>query len=135
MTMTDRNNLLTRGQLERKLSQKIQAFYRQNLGHQPSKVTCQFFDAKLAIIVEDSMTNAEQILIDEGKTDLAEKVRSNLDDAIQPELKKLIEEIAAIQVVDLLSDATLNTGRTGIIVILSSSPKVRNPESIPKVKK
>ncbi len=130
--MTD--DLLTRGQLERKLSQEIQAFYRRNLGHQPSKVTCQFFDAKLAIIIEDSITNAEQILVDEGKNDLAEKVRSNLDDAIQPELKQLIEEIAEIKVVDMLSDATLNTGRTGIIVVLSNSPKVRNPESIPKVK-
>ncbi len=130
--MTD--NLLTRGQLERKLSQEIQALYRRNLGHQPSKVTCQFFDAKLAIIIEDSITSAEQVLIDEGKNDLAEKVRSNLDDAIQPELKQLIEEIAEIKVVDMLSDATLDTGRTGIIVVLSNTPKVRNPESIPKVK-
>ncbi|VEP13893.1 conserved hypothetical protein [Hyella patelloides LEGE 07179] len=130
--MTD--NLLTRGQLERKLSQKIQAFYNRNLGHQPSKVTSQFFDAKLAVIIEDSITNAEQILVDEGQNDLAEKVRSNLDDAIQPELKQLIEEITQVKVVDILSDATLDTGRTGIIVVLSKTPKVRNPENIPKVK-
>ncbi len=130
--MTD--SLLTRGQLERKLSQEIQAFYRRHLGHQPSKVTCQFFDAKLAIIIEDSITSAEQILVEEGKNDLAEKVRSNLDDAIQPELKKLIEKIAEVRVLDLLSDATLTTGRTGIIAVLSETPSVRNPESIPKVK-
>ncbi len=121
--MTD--NLPTRGQLERKLSQDIQAFYRRHLGHRPSKVTCQLFDAKLAIIIEDSITNAEQILVQEGKSDLAEKVRSNLDNAIQPELKQLIEEIAEVRVVDILSDATLNTGRTGIIVVLSGTPKVR----------
>lgn len=130
--MTD--NLLTRGQLERNLSQSIQAFYRHNLGHQPSKVTCQLFDAKLAIIIEDSITNAEQILVEEGKNDLAEQVRSNLDDAIQPELKQLIEEIIEVRVLDILSDATLDTGRTGIIVVLNETPKVRNPESIPKVK-
>ena len=127
-------NLLTRGQLERKLSQEIQAFYRHHLGHQPSKVTCQFFDSKLAIILEDSITNAEQILLEEGKHDLAQKVRSNLDDAIQPELKKLIEQITEVEVLDTLSDATLNTGRTGIIAVLSHTPKVRNPESIPKLK-
>ena len=127
-------DLLTRGQLERKLSQEIQAFYRRNLGHQPSKVTCQFFEAKLAIIIENSITNAEQILVDEGKNDLAEKVRSNLDEATQPELKQLIEEVTKVKVLDLLSDATLETGRTGIIGVLSETPKVRNPESIPKVK-
>jgi uncharacterized protein YbcI len=129
--MTD--NLLTRGQLERQLSQNIQAFYRRHLEHQPSKVTCQLFDSKLAIIIEDSITNTEQILVDEGKSDLAQKVRTNLDDAIQPELKQLIEETAKVKVIDLLSDATLNTGRTGIIAVLSEIPKVRNPESVPKL--
>ena len=127
-------DLLTCGQLERKLSQEIQAFYRRYLGHQPSKVTCQFFASKLAIIIEDSITNAEQILVEEGKNNLAEKVRSNLNDAIQPELKELINQVTDVEILDILSDATLNTGRTGIIAILSQTPKVRNPENIPKVK-
>lgn len=127
-------DLQTRGQLERELSQKIQAFYRSHLGHQPSKVTCQLFDTRLAIIVEDSITNAEQILFDEGKDDLAENVHSNLDNAIRPELKKLIEEIANVEVVDLLSDATLETGRTGMIAILNKAPEVRNPENAAKNK-
>ena len=130
--MTD--NLLTRGQLERNLSQSLQAFYRRHLGHQPSKVTCQLFDAKLAIILENSITNAEQILIQEGKNDLAKKVRANLDEVTQPKLKQLIEEIMEVKVVDILSDATLDTGRMGIIAVLSETPKVRNPENIPKVK-
>lgn len=123
------DNLFTRGELERQLSQKIQAFYRRQLGHQPSKVTCQLFESKLAVIIEDSITNAEQILVEEGKNDLAEKVRSNLDDAIQPELKQLIEEITKVTVLDILSDATLVTGRTGIIVVLSDPPEVRNSAS------
>ena len=128
------NNLLTCGQLERKLSQEIQAFYRHHLGHQPSKVTCQFFGSKLAVIIENSITNAERILLEEGKKDLAEKVRANLDEAIRPELKELVERVTDVQIVDILSDATLNTGRTGIIIVLSQTPKVRNPENIPKVK-
>lgn len=127
-------SLLTRGQLERKISQDIQALYRNHLGHQPSKISCQFFDTKLAIIIENSITNTEQILVEEGKNDLAEKVRANLDNALKPELKKLIEEITKVEVIDILSDATLKTGRTGIIVVLSETPKVRNPESIPKAK-
>ncbi len=127
-------NLYTRGQLERELSQKIQAFYRSHLGHQPSKVTCQLFSTKLAIIIEDSITNAEQILVDEGKNDLAKKVRSNLDDAIQPELQQLIEEVTKSKVMDMMSDATLETGRTGIIIILNNAPEVRDPENISKTK-
>ena len=44
----------TIGQLERKLSQKIGALYREQLGHQIGKVTCQLLDTKLTIIIEDS---------------------------------------------------------------------------------
>lgn len=128
-------NLLTRGQLERKLSQEIQAFYRHYLGHQPSKVTCQLFDEKLAVIVENSLTTAEKVLIGEGQEDLAQKVRSNLDDAIKSELKQSIEKITAIEVLDILSDTTIKTERTGIIAVLNNTPRVRNPEAIPKVKK
>lgn len=126
------NNLPTSGQLERTVAQTIQNFYRNQLGHQPSKVTCQLFDAKLVIILEDSITNAEQILLEEGKTKLAEQVRSNLDDAIQPELKELVEKIIQVQIIDLLSDFTMSTGRTGIIAVLSGSPKIRNRENSSK---
>lgn len=125
----------THGQIERTLSQRIQALYRNHLGHQPSKVTCQLFDNKLAIILENSLTTAEQVLIKEGQGQLAEQVRSGLDDATKPQLKALIEEIMAVSVTDLLSDATLETGRTGIIAVLDNIPPVRNPETIPKVKK
>ncbi len=125
----------TRGQLERTLSQRIQAFYRDRLGHQPSKVTCQLFDEKLAIILENSITNAEGLLLEEGQQELARQVRSNLDEAIGPKLIALIEEILNVKVTDLLSDSTLETGRTGTIAVLANTPEVRNPESIPKVKK
>ncbi len=91
----------TRGQLERSLSQRIQAFYRARLGHQPSKVTCQLFDEKLAIILEDTITNAEGLLSEEGQHELAQQVRSNLDDAIEPKLIALIEEILESTLISL----------------------------------
>ncbi|MEW6492229.1 MAG: DUF2294 domain-containing protein [Cyanobacteriota bacterium] len=133
--MNQESSKPTRGQLERTLSQRLQSLYREQLGHQPSKVTCQLFDEKLAIIVEDSITPPEQLLADRGQAELAEQVRSELDEAIKPKLKTLIEEILGATVLDLLSDATLETGRTGIIAVLDVTPEVRNPEAIPKIKK
>lgn len=125
----------TVGQLERAVSQKMQALYRQYLGHQPSKVTCQLFDEKLAIVLEDSVTQPEQLLAKDGQLELAKQVRADLNQAIQPQVKALVESILKVEVLDLLSDATLRTGRTGIIVILSETPAVRNPDAIPKTKK
>lgn len=124
----------TIGQLERSLSQKIQALYREQLGHLPSKVTCQIFGEKLAVVIENSITQPEKLLVEEGQKDLATQVRHDLDDAIQPQLKDLIEAVLGVKALDILSDATLSTERTGLIVILDGTPDVRNPGSIPKTK-
>ncbi|MGD1857811.1 MAG: DUF2294 domain-containing protein [Leptolyngbyaceae cyanobacterium] len=124
----------TVGQLERELSQRLQALYRDQLGQRPSKATCQVFDSKVAIVLEGSVTQPEQLLAEEGQKELAEQVRADLDSALRPRIKQLIGEVLQVEVLDLLSDATLSTGRTGIIAVLSSTPAVRNPESIPKVK-
>lgn len=125
----------TVGQIERELSQKIQALYKKHLGHQPSKVSCQMFSQKLVVILEDSVTQPEKLLLEEGQTELAEKVRADLNEAMQPQIRSLIEGILDVTVLDLLSDAALDTGRTGIIAVLSDIPVVRNPEVIPKLKK
>jgi uncharacterized protein YbcI len=116
----------TRGQIERTLSQRIQALYRTQLEHQPSRVVCQIFDEKITIILEDSITQPEQLLVDNGQEELAEQVRSKLDDALEPQLKALIEEVVGVPVIDLLSDAKLATGRTATVVILAEMPQVRN---------
>ncbi|MDY6783381.1 MAG: DUF2294 domain-containing protein [Cyanobacteriota bacterium] len=129
------NTIPTRGQLERSLSQRIQAFYRQHLGHQPSKVSCQLFDDKVVVIIENSLTRAEQLLAREGQDNLVEQVRSSLGEAIEPQLKELIEEILKVNVTDLLSDATLETGRTGTIAVLAETPQTRNSTSNSKPKR
>jgi len=116
----------TRGQIERTLSQRIQALYRTQLEHQPSRVTCQIFDEKIAIILEDSITQPEQLLVENDQEELAEQVRAKLDEAIEPQLKALIEEVVGVTVIDLLSDAKLATGRTATIAILAQTPQFRS---------
>lgn len=126
---------LTRKQVERLLAQRIQALYRTCLEHQPAKVTCQLFDEKLAIVIEGSVTPAEQLLVNNGNAELASKVRSDLYKAFQPHMKALIEEVMGMPVLELLSDATLETGRLGAIAVLEQVPQLRNSDSIPKVNK
>lgn len=125
----------TRGQVERTLAQRIQALYREQLGHQPSKVTCQLSDQNVVVVLEGSITQPEQLLAQTGHQELALQVRSDLDDAIQPQIKALIEETLNVSVLDLLSDATLETGRTGIIAMLLNAPNLRNSTSNIRAKK
>lgn len=124
----------TAGQLERSLSQKLQTLYRKELGHSPERIVCQLFETKLAIILEGSITQPEKFLANDGQTELAEQVRDRIDEAIRPQLKDLVEEVLGVAVIDILSDATLETERTGLIVVLAEIPIVRNMNSIPKVK-
>jgi uncharacterized protein YbcI len=115
----------TRGQLERTLSQRIQALYRNRLGHRLGNVDCQIFDEKIAIVLENAVTQPEQLLANNGKEDLVEQIHSDISEVMQPQLKELIETIVGVPVVDLLTDTKLETERTGMIAVLSGSPQVR----------
>ena len=122
----------TRGQLERALSQRIQALYREQLDHQPGRVICQLFAEEIAIIIEDSITQPERLLVESGQTELVERFRDNINDAIRPSLIAAIEEILNVSVVDIMGDVTFKTDRMGLIVVLEKTPAVRNPQAIPK---
>lgn len=123
----------TIGQLEREISQRVSSLYNQKLGQRPSQIICHFFDCELVISLENSVTQPERTLLEEGNSILVEQVRVLLDKIIKVELKKLIEEVIGKPILDLMSNTNLVTGRTGIIVILDQLPEVRNPESIPKL--
>ena len=126
---------LTRGQLERNLTQRIQGFYSDQFGRRPEKVTCQFFDEKLAIAIEKMVSPVEKLLIENQRHDYARELRSQLDSYLKPRLLKLIEEIIDTNILVLLIDTDIDVDVSGIIAVLASSPPVRDPDTIPKVKK
>ncbi|MEG4321935.1 MULTISPECIES: DUF2294 domain-containing protein [unclassified Microcoleus] len=127
--MTGENLVPTRGKLERSLAQGIQALYRSLLGHQTSQALCNLLDNKLIIVIENAITQPEKLLDQNGHGDLASQVRSQLESVLELPLKDLIKEVLGVGVTDLLTDATLETGRTGTIAILESAPKVRDASS------
>jgi uncharacterized protein YbcI len=124
----------TAGQVERNLSQRVQALYRQQLGHSPGRIICQLFEKKVAIVIDNSMTQPEQFLAQDGQEQLANEMRTQIDQALRPQLRTLVEDVLGIPVLDIMSDATLDTERTGIIIVLEDAPQVRNNQAIPKVK-
>jgi len=124
--MTGETLVPTRGKLERSLAQGIQALYRSLLGHQTSQAVCNLLDNKLIIVIENAITQPEKLLAQNGQEDLASQVRSQLESVLQLQLKELIAQVLGVGVIDLLSDATFQTGRTGTIAILESAPQVRD---------
>lgn len=125
----------TAGQLEREVSQKMQALYKKKLGHQIGRVTCQLFDNKVALVLEDSLTRPVRLLVQENQHALAQQLRNDLNAALKPLVKDLISNTLKVGVVEVLSDTSLSTQRTAIVGILTDLPNVRNPEAIPKSKR
>lgn len=123
----------TRGKLERSLAQGIQALYRSLFGHQTSQALCNLLDNKLIIVIENAITQPEKLLAQNGQGALASQVRTQLQSFLELPLKDLIKEVLGVGVTDLLSDATLETGRTGTIAILESAPKFRASSSKSKI--
>lgn len=117
-------------QIEQTLSQRIETLYRTQLGHKPSQVSCKIVDEKIAIFVENSITQPEQLLAASGEPKLAEQVRSSINKEMRLHLKKLIEEVVQVPVIDLLIDSAIATGRTSTIAVLATTPLAQDAPSI-----
>ena len=117
--------LPTRGQLERQLSQTLRSLYRLQFGHLPSKVVCHVFADKVAIIAEDTVTSIERLLTENSQLELANRIREAIERAFTTYIKQQVAEILQVEVVEVISSSTLNSGYMGIIVFLKDRPKVR----------
>ena len=112
----------TRKQLERSLAKQLQALYRDRLEHRAGKMSCQLFGNNLAIVIEDSLTRPEQVIFERQKQSLLSvQVRSELNDIMRPEVIRLIEKTLDCKVLDFMIDTTLETSRTGVVVVLSDN--------------
>ncbi len=114
-------------QLEQKLLECIQEVSLKTLGHQPQQISCKLLDKNLTIIIEDSVTKPEQLLINSGKQELAQQLRANIDLAFEPYLKSTIEKLTSIPIADLISKSSLDSGRTSIVAVFNRTPEFIAP--------
>jgi uncharacterized protein YbcI len=105
------------------LQMHLQTFYQNWLGHQPSHISCHLSDTTLAIIIQNSITKPEKLLLEHGQRELVQRVRHSLERLMRPQFKALIEQRTHVKVVDLLMDTHLRTSQTSIIAILSEKPQ------------
>lgn len=119
------DNAKTVGQAEREITQRMRSLYKKKLGHKVSDVTCQIFDEKLAIVVEDALTKVEERLLENGEVALTEQVRKDLNESIEPQVEEIVEGALNVDVVDILKDTSLDSGTSGIIALLSDAPHLR----------
>lgn len=128
----DASSLPSVGELERGLSQDIQASYRKLVGCQPKKVLCHLFGNCIGIVIEQSITAVEKLLAEEQDRELVNQVRRKVDDVFRQEIFTLVRQRLGVEASSVLLETSLESGTTGSLVVLVSLPEVRNLASIPK---
>ncbi|NJM84751.1 MAG: DUF2294 domain-containing protein [Leptolyngbyaceae cyanobacterium RM2_2_21] len=121
-------------ELEDWLSHEIGSLYSNKLGQQPGEITCQLFEAKLAVVLEESVTHLERMLISANHDRMVHQIRTTLNRSLQTRISHLLEETAGVAVIDFLSSTTFDTRRTGMIIFFEDAPAVTDPYVIPKYK-
>ncbi len=109
--------------LEMQISKKIQELYLRELHHQVGSIVLHFFNQALIILIEESITLPEKKLNTQEHQKLANHIRSVFDRVIQPQIQAIVETTTDMDAIDVLCDTTLDTGRTGIIIILELKSK------------
>lgn len=109
--------------IESLLSQKIKELYQYQLEHQLDNVSYKLFERTLIIMLEGTITSPEKLLKNNDRLVLAKQVRKAIDNVVQPQIKNIIEEVLDVNVVDFLSDTTIDNDLTGAIAIFELKPK------------
>ncbi|MDJ0634371.1 MAG: Na-translocating system protein MpsC family protein [Xenococcaceae cyanobacterium MO_188.B29] len=122
--------LPTRGEMERSLSQHIQAFYRNKLGCSTGKINCHILNNQVAIAIENSITPIEKMLDNPDDCEFRRDLRNRIDTIVKRELLSELETVLKVKVVDMTINTTLDNNFTGVVVLLSASPLVRLPKQV-----
>lgn len=107
--------------IEHILAERIQSLFIDQLGHQPEDIYCRFLDNKLTIVIENAITKPEKLLIAAGYQDIVKKARGSIEQILQPEFKKIIEEISDSQVSNMLFATHLDTNYVSIIALFADN--------------
>lgn len=118
--------ILTRGEMERSLSQYVQAFYRERLGCKTRKVSCHILNNKLAIAVENSVTPLEKLLNTYSDSKYTQDLRTRIDAIVKDCLPPKLEEILGVKISSLAIDTTLDQNFTGMLALLEEVPSLRS---------
>ncbi|EAW38251.1 DUF2294 domain-containing protein [Lyngbya sp. PCC 8106] len=102
---------------EELICEQIQHIYVQQLEQELSQISCRIFDRILIFVLEGVITPPENLLNQNNHLRLVSQVRSVFDRMIQPKIQDLIEQTLNVTVIDFLCDTTIDTSRTGAIVI------------------
>jgi uncharacterized protein YbcI len=103
------------------ISNMVVAVYADYLGRGPTKARTYASDGVVTCLLEDTLTRAEQSLIDSGREAAVLEVRNSLQETMRDELVKAMERLTEFRVKAMISGTQLDPDVTTQVFVLDES--------------
>ena len=100
------------------ISNVIVSIYADYLGRGPTKARTYANDGVVTCLLEDTLTRAEQSLIESGRDAAVLEVRNNLQETMRDELVKAMERLTENRVRAMISGTQLDPDVTTLVFVL-----------------
>ena len=110
--------------LSRDLAKAMVALYKEYAGRGPTRARAHVGDDIVTVILEDTMTTAEQTLADEDEEDLVRGVRRVLQGKFREDATEIVERLMGRKVRAFLSDHAIEADIAAEVFVLEPAEDV-----------
>lgn len=103
------------------ISNMVVAIYADHLGRGPTKARTYATDGVVTCLLEDTLTRAEQTLIQSGRAAAVLEVRNSLQETMRDELVKAMEKLTELRVRAMISGTQLNPDISSQVFVLDEA--------------
>jgi uncharacterized protein YbcI len=103
------------------ISNKVVSVYADYLGRGPTKARTYASGGVVTCLLEDTLTRAEQSLIESGRESAVLEVRNSLQETMRDELVKAIERLTEQRVKAMISGTQLNPDISSEVFVLDEA--------------
>jgi uncharacterized protein YbcI len=100
--------LKRRGELLEQISNSIVGLYRESFGRGPTAAKTYVMDDLVFCVLRDGLTPVERTLRDRGEGEFVREMRVKFQDAVEDQLRGMVEELTGRRVVAFLSQANVD---------------------------
>lgn len=119
--MAAKTSIQPQGEQLAEISNMVVSIYADYLGRGPTKARTYATDGVVTCLLEDTLTRAEQSLIQSGRESAVLEVRNSLQETMREELVKAMEKLTENRVRAMISGTQLDPDVTTQVFVLEES--------------
>lgn len=109
---------LAGGQLTAAICNAVVRIQREYLGRGPNKARASIRDDTIVVLMQDTLTRAEQSLVADGRQEDVMRIRQSFQRTMRPDIVAAVEELTARKVVAFMSDSHIDPDLACEIIVL-----------------